>query len=137
EQFGIRGMIDDFGTEQKQIALAADAQTVKTLQLPEKDVPASFSGAVGNFSLTESVGPTNVAVGDPVTVKIQIAGRGSLNNVSLPAQSAWRDFKMYPPTTKVETTDQLGLQGTKYFEQVVVPQNVEVRELPPLEFSYF
>ena len=55
----------------------------------------------------------------------------------MPEQSAWRDFKTYPPTSKVETTDALGLQGTKTFEQVVVPQSTDIKALPPISFSFF
>jgi hypothetical protein len=84
-----------------------------------------------------SVGPTNVATGDPITVKVQVSGRGALDSLALPEQNAWRDFKTYPPTTKVETTDPLGLQGTKSFEQVIVPQSADIKALPPFSFSFF
>jgi hypothetical protein len=87
--------------------------------------------------MTLTAGPTNVAAGDPIPVKIQISGRGSLDSLTLPDQPGWRDFRTYPPTTKVETTDSLGLQGTKTFEQIVTPQNAEVQALPPVSFSFF
>ena len=87
--------------------------------------------------MTVSAGPTNVAAGDPVTVRVQISGRGALDSLALPEQSAWREFKTYPPTTKVDTTDALGLQGAKTFEQVVVPQSPDIKALPPVSFSFF
>jgi hypothetical protein len=37
----------------------------------------------------------------------------------------------------VETTDALGLQGTKTFEQVVVPQSPDIKALPAVSFSFF
>ncbi len=37
----------------------------------------------------------------------------------------------------METTDALGLQGTKTFEQVVVPQSADIKALPPVSFSFF
>jgi hypothetical protein len=70
-------------------------------------------------------------------VRIEIAGRGDLGSLTLPDQPAWHDFTLYPPTSKVATTDPLGLQGNKTFEQIVAPQNTDVRELPPFSFSYF
>ena len=82
-------------------------------------------------------GPTTVAVGDPITVRVQISGHGALDALTLPDQPAWRDFKTYPPTSKVATSDQLGLQGTKTFEQIVTPQNTDVHELPAFSFSFF
>src|SRR5207244_3188463 len=39
--------------------------------------------------------------------------------------------------SKIETTDAVGLEGSKSFEQVVVPQTTELKELPSLAFSFF
>jgi hypothetical protein len=87
--------------------------------------------------MTATAGPTNVTVGDPITVRVQISGRGALDSVTLPPQDAWRDFKTYPPTTKFEPGDPFGFQGTKTFEQIISPQNSDVHELPLLTFSFF
>jgi hypothetical protein len=136
-----RDPFDPFGmfqqVEERRVALSTEPETITVLPLPKDNVPANFNGAVGNFSMSVSAGPTNVAAGDPVTVKVQISGRGAFDSLALPEQSAWRDFKTYPPTTKVDTTDALGLQGTKTFEQVVVPQNPDIKSLPPVSFSFF
>jgi hypothetical protein len=126
-----------FGGEQKRVSLATEQISVQSLPLPKENVPADFNGAIGNFSLNVSAGPTNLTVGDPVTVRVQISGRGALDAIALPAQNSWHDFKVFPPTAKLETHDQFGLQGTKTFEQIVSPQNSDVRELPPFAFSFF
>ena len=123
--------------EQRQVPLTTDPVTIESLPLPDQGKPANFSGAVGQFTMTATAGPTNVVVGDPVTVRVQIAGTGSFDAVTLPAQTAWHDFKLYPATTKTETTDQFGFQGTKTFEQIVSPLNADVKELPGVSFSYF
>jgi hypothetical protein len=131
------GMFQQMQVEERRVALVAEPETLTVLPLPKENVPANFNGAVGSFSMTMSAGPTNVAAGDPVTVRIQISGRGSFDSLALPEQPGWREFKTYPPTTKVETTDPLGLQGTKTFEQLVVPQNADIKALPPVSFSFF
>jgi hypothetical protein len=123
--------------EQKQVALATDPFNVESLPLPEQNRPANFTGAVGSFTMNATAGPTAVTVGDPITVRVQISGRGALDAVTLPAQDAWQNFKTYPPTTKVENSDQFGFQGTKTFEQIISPQNSDVHELPALTFSFF
>ncbi len=123
--------------EQKQISLATATLQAESLPLPAENVPSDFSGAVGNFAMTVTAGPTNVAVGDPITVRVQISGRGALDAITLPNQTAWNDFKTFPPTSKVEITDQLGLEGSKTFEEIVTPQNTDVHELPPFSFSFF
>jgi hypothetical protein len=136
EQFGFR---DPFGfdVEQKQVVLASDPVTVHLVPLPDKDVPPNFTGAVGTYEMAASVGPTNVAVGDPITIRIQISGRGALDSIALPEQIAGDQFKAYPPTSGTETSDQFGLQGTKSFEQIVAPGSTDISELPALSFSFF
>ena len=133
-----RNVMESFnGGEQRQVPLVCELATLQALTPPKENAPATFNGAIGSYTLNVTAGPTNVAVGDPITVKIQIAGRGALETLTLPDQPQWHDFKSYPPTAKVETADQLGLQGTKTFEQLIVPQSADIRELPPISFSYF
>jgi hypothetical protein len=127
----------NFGEAQQPISLATEIVNVNSLPLPAKDVPPNFNGAIGEYTMTVTAGPTNVAVGDPITVRVQISGRGDLGSLTLPPQPAWHDFTIYPPTSKVVTTDPLGLQGAKTFEQIVAPQNTDVHELPVFSFSYF
>jgi hypothetical protein len=138
---GQRDFFDPFGMfnrgAQQRVTLSAPAQTLTVLPLPETGKPATFTGAVGAFQMAFSAGPTNLGVGDPVTLRVQIAGRGALDSVTLPEQPAWKEFKCYPPTAKTEPSGDLGIEGTKTFEQVVVPQNTEIKELPPFEFTYF
>jgi hypothetical protein len=125
------------GGERKQISLATEQISVESLPLPTENVPANFNGAIGDYTMNVTAGPTTVAVGDPITVRVQISGHGALDALTLPDQPAWRDFKTYPPTSKVAISDQLGLQGTKTFEQIVTPQNTDVHELPAFSFSFF
>jgi hypothetical protein len=119
------------------VPLSLDAQEVNVLPLPTQAIPRGFNGAVGNYTLGFTAGPTNVAAGDPITVKVQISGRGQLDALTLPDQPAWHDFKAYPPTTKLDTHDKLGIEGTKFFEQVIVPQSSDIKQLPEFAFSFF
>jgi hypothetical protein len=136
-----RDAFDPFGMfnrgEQRQISVATSTETVQSLALPQDKVPADFNGAIGRFTMSMTAGPTNLTAGDPITVKVQISGRGTLDALTLPEQPAWHEFKTYPPTTKVDITDQLGLQGTKTFEQIAVPQSSDVKALPAMSFSFF
>jgi hypothetical protein len=134
QQFGMR---DPFGGNGKQFSLATETLNVESLPVPTQNAPANFNGAVGDYTMTVSVGPTNVAVGDPITVRVQISGRGDVAALTLPDQTTWSDFKTFQPTSKVETTDRLGIQGAKTFEQIVTPQSTDVHELPPFSFSFF
>jgi hypothetical protein len=125
------------GIEVRPYTAIGPPQTLQALPLPEAGRPENFTGAVGHFEIAVQASPTNAAVGDPITVRIQISGRGALDTLTLPALSQWKEFTVYPPSSRVEPADQLGLSGVKSFEQVVVPQNAEIKELPALAFSFF
>jgi tetratricopeptide (TPR) repeat protein len=123
----------------QQVNVSSDAPEVRVLPVPTNGAPPTFSGAIGHFTLAQcEAGPTSVGVGDPITLKIRIAGSGNFSALTLPAnEPAWREFKTYPPTSKFESSDPLQMEGSKYFEQVISPLNDEVKEIPPLAFSYF
>jgi tetratricopeptide (TPR) repeat protein len=124
---------------QRPLTVTSDAPEINVLPIPTQGAPSTFSGAIGSFALAQyEAGPTSVGVGDPITLKIRIAGSGSWDTVTLPAnEQDWREFKTYPPTSKFESSDPLQIQGSKYFEQVITPLNAEIKELPAFAFSYF
>jgi hypothetical protein len=121
----------------RQVNLTSETNTIRVLPLPTANVPPEFNGAVGSFSMTATAGPTNVAVGDPITVKIKITGQGSLDSLNLASFENWKSFKTYPPSIKVEPTDTLGVEGSKSFEFAAIPQSTEIKALPEIVFSYF
>ncbi|MBI5773944.1 MAG: protein BatD [Verrucomicrobia bacterium] len=121
----------------KQVSPKSDPVVMNVLPLPRENVPPGFSGAVGNYSLAMTAGPTNLMVGDPITIKVQIAGSGAIDSVMLPAMEAWREFKAYPINSKSEAADPLARSGVKTFEQILIPQNAEIKKLPGVTFSFF
>jgi hypothetical protein len=133
------GPVNFFGqpTRAQHVSLTGDPVTLQAVPLPIESKPPGFSGAVGNYTLSVSAAPTNIAVGDPVTVTIQIAGTGAVESLALPGQTGWQQFKLYPPTSDYQSGDQLDLSGTKTFKLTAVPESMDVRELPPFTFSFF
>ena len=124
-------------TELRSVTLQSNPVQLEVLPLPEANRPPSFGGAIGSFTLAVTSSPKTVSVGDPITLNIQLSGAGALDALSIPESKEWREFKTYPPASRVEVTDDIGLAGTKTFEWVVVPQNSEIKQLPAIEFSYF
>jgi tetratricopeptide (TPR) repeat protein len=134
------GQRNFFGFMQTQpVNVNSDSPQIRVLPVPTNGAPPGFSGAIGNFTLAQcEAGPTAVGVGDPITLKIRIAGSGGFGAITLPAdEEGWREFKTYPPTSKFESSDPLQIEGSKYFEQVISPLNAEIKEIPPFTFSYF
>jgi BatD DUF11 like domain len=134
--FGQFGSLFNQG-QQKQVTLATEQIHVQALPLPAENAPANFNGAVGDYEMTVTAGPTNVAIGDPITVRVRISGRGALDALSLPPLPGGSDFKLFPPTSKTEYSDQLDTEGDKTFEEIVTPQDTDVRALPEISFSFF
>ncbi len=135
------GPRDFFGnfTQSRPVTVNSDPLEIQVLPLPTNGAPPDFNGAIGTFQIASfEVGPTNLAVGDPITLKIRISGSGSFNSVTLAQnQPEWREFKLYPPASKFEPTDPLETEGSKYFETVALPQNTAIKELPAFSFSFF
>lgn len=131
---------DFFGTSfarSRRATLASEEVVIRALPLPGENKPTPFSGSIGQFDMQVSASPTELSVGDPITVRVEISGRGALESLQLPHQPGWNEFKTYAPSSQVDSSDPHGLEGTKIFELVVSPQNAAIRELPPFEFSYF
>lgn len=129
------GIIQRYRTQSTQ--LKSEPIKLTILPLPTENRPASFNGAIGRFLFKASVSKTQVSVGDPISINVEITGLGAWDAVQLPPFDAWRDFKIYPPNNEFARADELGIQGTKKFEIIVVPENSDVKEIPALSFSYF
>lgn len=123
--------------EQVPVDLASDPVEVVVRPLPVENVPPGFSGAVGEFEAVLTGAPTNVAAGDPVTLRLEVSGHGNFDAMQFPEQPAWADFRKYPPVARFEPGDPHGLSGRKVFEQVLVPERAGVDAVPAGVFAYF
>ena len=121
----------------QQVPLTSDRVDLQVSALPADNVPPGFNGAVGTYTMSVTAGPTNLVAGDPITLRVQISGRGALDSLVMPEQAGWDRFKVYPPTAKLNLSDQLGIQGSKTFEEIVTPQDSDIKALPPVSFSFF
>jgi hypothetical protein len=121
--------------ERREIAIKSEPVELEVKPLPP-GAPAAFDGAVGNFSITAEADPKRVQVGDPITIKASISGRGNFDQVNAPKLSDDRGWHKYPPSSNFKQDDDVGISGTKTFEMVVSP-NENKSAVPPLEFAYF
>jgi len=125
------------GVRAQAVTILSEPLTVDVQPLPAEGRPADFNGAIGSLGMSASVAPVDVAVGDPVTVRVQISGRGGLDGLQMPPLNLGEAFKSYPPSATTDAPDPLAMAGTKKFEQVVQPQSADVKELPAFSFSFF
>jgi hypothetical protein len=121
--------------ERRDVEIKSEPVALEVKPLP-KNAPPSFSGAIGNFTMTTDAKPKTVQVGDPITITSTISGRGNFDRVNAPVVEDERGWHKYPPSSKFKQDDEVGLSGTKTFEMVLSP-NDKKQGLPLLAFSYF
>jgi len=105
-------------------------------ELPAAGRPESFSGAVGSgFSLSVEADRSVVRVGDPITLTFTLRGDGNLENAGLPPlaraglPAAFAAAEGIPPGILAD--------GAKVFRVPVRVRDESVREIPPVEYSWF
>ena len=128
---------DPFGQfgERREVEINSEPIAFEVKPLPA-NAPASFSGAIGNFTMTTEAKPKSMQVGDPITVTSTISGRGNFDRVNAPALEDEHGWHKYPPSSKFKQDDEVGISGAKTFEMVLSP-NEKKQSIPLLAFSYF
>ena len=122
--------------ETRDVPVTVDAVPIEVLPLPEEGQPADFAGAIGQWNLDVTAKPTEVAVGDPITLTIRISGGGNIDTVPAPKLGSLDEFKTYDPTTKT-TKDDLNTLGERVIQQVLIAKSTDVKELPEVRLAYF
>jgi hypothetical protein len=123
---------DMFGqVREREMTLRAPAQTLDVLSLPGKGQPADYTGAVGRFDVRATLAANSGTTFAPMTLRIEITGQGNLDRVATTGLPSSANWKTYPPSSKITA------EGTKVFEQAVVPQQSGHLELPAISFSFF
>lgn len=135
----IRSIFDDFADTYDNVKkiLVSSPVTIDVKALPSGK-PASFSGAVGNFTMTSDINSNNVKTNDAVTIKLKITGNGNIKLIKNPEVVFPNDFDIFDP--KVETdvkTTAAGVSGSKTIEYMAIPRYVGDFEIPAISFSYF
>jgi hypothetical protein len=112
--------------------------TITVLPLPPNDVPKSFAGATGKFSMDAWLDKKETKTNETVTLKVKISGRGNLKLLEAPAIAVPPDFDKYDPKISDNSTtqgDQIG--GSRTFEYLLIPRHPGEQRIPAIEFSYF
>ncbi len=129
---------DPFFAQVQQFKIKAEPVELTVKPLPAAGKPRDFSGAVGTFQFSADGSPRQVKVGDPVTMKLRVSGRGNFDRVEAPAIKDATGWRSYPPSGnfKKEDSDEVGLSGTKTFEMAVIPEEKKT-QMPVFTFSFF
>jgi|GEM_PF-1605238 len=112
--------------------------TIHVIPLPERGMPADFSGAVGDFKIKCELDKNTVKAGEAVNLKITYSGTGNMRNITPPQLEKRENFTVYGP----ELEQDLALRGdtwggSKTWNYILIPKETGVKEIGPFTFSYF
>ncbi len=122
--------------ESRTIVATAAGPDLMVRPIPEQGRPEFYAGAVGRFDFGVTAKPTDVRVGDPITLTIRISGAGRLDTLAppplaqLPALTA--DFKV--PDEELAGVIE---NSTKVFTQSIRARSDRVRSIPAIPFAFF
>ncbi len=120
----------------REVTLATPEGSVVVKPLPKEGRPDSFDGAVGKFTLTAFAKPQTPGPGDPVQLRVEIRGEGNFDSVTAPKLDGLRGWRVYPPTSQFNPSNETQTKGAKTFEIVLVP-SANAEPLEQIEFSFF
>ncbi len=97
--------------------------------------PAAFTGAVGNFTVSQSFSQTKVTLGEALICTIKISGKGNFSQFTAPAYPASSKFQISEPTVQDKLSN--AIEGTRFIYFTILPQETGEHQIPGYQFSWF
>ncbi len=121
--------------QQPKLRAEAPAITVTVLPFPAAGKPASFNGAVGEYTIrTSLMTPPTVTVDEKMQLAIDISGDGVFSTIPLPNLDSLSHglFRLsdLPPVGEVQG-------NVKRFTADIYPLSTATTEIPSIEFSFY
>ena len=110
---------------------------IKVLPLPNQNVPKSFNGAVGDYTINSQLDKTDTKTNQPVDLKINISGTGNIQLLNLPEVKLPTGLEQYEPKTTDQVNRTGAINGSKTIDYLIVPRTTGKKEIPPVKFTYF
>ncbi len=123
--------------DKQRLKAIAPAINVEVAAFPEKDKPASFTGAVGDYAIkTRLLTPAQLDMGEKLEVGVRVTGGKDPEDLIMPDVSCQPGFAGffhigdYPPFEQRDV-------ASKEFILNLRPLSAKITEVPPIEFAYF
>ncbi|HEV8538842.1 MAG TPA: BatD family protein [Bacteroidota bacterium] len=111
---------------------------ISVTPLPPASAGDGFSGAVGRFSMEAWIDKRQVKANEAATLKVKIAGRGSLKLLEAPAIVVPPDIERYDPKISDNITREgNAIAGSRTFEYLLIPRHAGEQRIASFPFSYF
>lgn len=136
----VRSFFDDFFDSYQDVKkeITSAPLTIDVKPLPSGK-PASFSGAVGNYTMNSTISSNSIKSNEAVTLTVTLNGSGNIKLLKNPDVVFPNDFEVYDPkvnNNNINTTT-AGTSGTKIIEYMAIPRYAGDFEIPAIQFSYF
>jgi hypothetical protein len=112
------------------LEIVSNESAVFVKEPPAAGRPRDFNQSLGRYTFSLQADPKEVTVGDPITLRMIVSGRGNFKTVNPPELEFGDSFKIYAP--KAEQTE-----NSKMFEQVIIPKSENISQIPSISFSFF
>ena len=122
----------------KHFSTRSEKKEIFIRKLPQKNRPATFNGAVGEFDFSIDAKPLSLKTGEPLTLTMKVSGSGNIEQLKLPVLPEVDGFKSYEPESKVDVLKR-GAQTikSKIFEKVLIPRKQGDYTIPEVSFTFF
>ena len=98
--------------------------------------PASFSGGVGEYTVSAQLSKGTINTHDAASLTITVSGKGNVALLEAPKVKFPPDFEVYDIKTSVNT-DKSGTSGSKTFEIPFIPRSPGDFNIGPIEYGYY
>lgn len=143
---GIRVQRDFFGRREyvvdgtRPVLVEATMKRVEVRPLPTEGRPTEFTGAVGRFRVEAWAQPREVAVGDPITLVLEVTdiGTGAAVDLANLRPPRLRDEPSLAGFRVPDTPTTGVVEGrTKVFTETLRPERDDLVEIPGIAFASF
>lgn len=135
---GYQQVQDFFGRVQNQEVysrnvIPSNKAGIQVLPFPEAGKPDDFFGLSGNISLDIQVEPSEVHIGDPVTLNLTVKNMNN-TNIDIPSLSEFLGNGVDIPNTRSSAK----VNGnSKTITQTIRISDAELKQIPAVTFSFF
>lgn len=120
-----------------QIQTRSNIASVNVMPLPEPR-PVSFTGAVGSYTASATLNPTELKTNEATSYVFTVKGSGNIKYLKSPTLDLPSGIDQYTPKTDIDAKfNGSNISGTYKVTYTLVPQQPGNFTIPATEFSYF